>query len=80
LIIWRTEDAVLDWFILHHDRYELLQPEDGGLLRSGMFPGLWLDSSSLLAGRMSAVLEQLRRGLDSAGHRTFVAELQESTG
>ena len=44
-----------------------------GLLKSRVFPGLWLDAGALLGGEMKIVLAALRRGLDSPEHETFVA-------
>jgi hypothetical protein len=60
--------------MLHEGEYQELVPAAGGLLQSGVFPGLWLDAEALLRGDMKEVLAALRRGLDSLEHRTFVAQ------
>ena len=74
--VWRTEDGALDWFIHRGGRYERLEPGTDGLLRSEVFPGLWLDPAALLAGDLPRVLEVLNAGLASAEHEAFVVQLQ----
>ena len=74
--VWRTEDAALDWFVHRGGRYERLEAGANGLLRSEVFPGLWLDPAALLAGDLRRVLEVLNAGLASPEHESFVAQLQ----
>ena len=74
--VWRTEDAALDWFIHRGGRYERLEAGADGLLRSEVFPGLWLDPAALLAGDLRRVLEVLNTGRASPEHESFVAQLQ----
>ena len=63
------------WHVLAGDRYELMQPDTGGIWRSRGFPGLWLDGKSLLAGDLARVLACLHAGLESPEHKQFVGEL-----
>ena len=72
-LVWRTEDGALDWFVERGGRYERLAPGEDGLLRSEVFPGLWLDPAALLRGDMAAVLAALQRGLGSPEHAAFGA-------
>lgn len=65
-----------DWFILRQGVYEPLEPDAAGVLRSQVFPGLWLAPAALLAGDLAAVLAVLQEGLASPGHAAFVARLQ----
>ena len=74
--VWRTEDGALDWFVHRGGRYEPLATGADGLLRSEVFPGLWLDPAALLAGDLRRVLEVLNAGLVSPEHEAFVAQLQ----
>ena len=74
--VWRTEDAALDWFVHRGGRYEPLAAGADGLLRSEVFPGLWLDPAALLAGDLRRVLEVLNTGLAAPAHEAFVAQLQ----
>jgi Uma2 family endonuclease len=41
-VVWRAEDDELDWFILRGGRYDQLTPGPDGIIRSEIFPGLWL--------------------------------------
>jgi hypothetical protein len=51
-----------------------LVPDDG-IMRSQVFPGLWLGVSDLLAGNIQQVLTVLQAGLQSAEHGAFVEKL-----
>jgi Uma2 family endonuclease len=75
-LVWRVLDGAIDWFRLTEAAYERVVPSDEGLLRSAVFPGLWLDPVALLEGRMIRVLEVLERGLAATGHAEFVTRLE----
>lgn len=74
-IIWRVLDSELDWYVLRGGTFELLLPDAAGVIRSQVFPGLWLDVPALLRGDMPAVLAVLQQGLSSPEHAAFVTEL-----
>jgi len=76
-IVWRTQDAAVDWFVLREGRYESLAAGEDGIHRSRVFPGLWLEATALLAGDMKKVLDVVRRGTESKEHQAFVAQLQK---
>jgi Uma2 family endonuclease len=63
------------WHILEGGRYRLMPPGDDGVWRSRVFPGLWLDGRSLLAGDLRQVLTHLQAGLESPDHHRFAAAL-----
>src|SRR5438552_11559429 len=63
------------WHRLVGGKYELLPVSPEGILRSVIFPGLWLDVQPFLEGDVRRVLETLHRGLASPEHAAFVAEL-----
>ena len=65
-IIWHTRQE--DSFV------ELAAGEDG-IIRSVVFPGLWLDGAALLAEDLERVLAVLQLGLGTPTHAAFVAEL-----
>jgi Uma2 family endonuclease len=65
----------VDWFILREGVYETLTPDDEGLLRSQVFPGLWLQAAALWSGDLAALLAALHAGLASPEHADFVARL-----
>lgn len=63
------------WHVLVGGRYQLLSPDRDGLIRSRIFPGLWLDCKALLERNLQQVLARLEKGLNSPEHRRFVAKL-----
>jgi Uma2 family endonuclease len=75
-IVWRVLDRQIDWFVLREGEYVRLSLGDGGLYRSEVFPGLWLDPAALVGGDTTTVLATLQRGLASPEHIDFVARLK----
>ncbi len=73
--MWRVDDRVIDWFVLRGGRYERLARPADGILRSEVFPGLWLDATALLADDLRGVLAVLSRGIASPEHAEFVERL-----
>lgn len=74
-IVWRRKDNELDWFQLQEGQYVCLQPDNKGVIRSHVFPGLHLNVPALLAGEMKKVQTELQRGLSSKAHAAFVKQL-----
>lgn len=68
------ESRVL-WQRLHGGAYVRLEPHPDGILRSIVFPGLWLDPTAFLAGDGARVMDILDLGLKSAEHQAFVQSL-----
>lgn len=60
-IVWRTEDAEIDWFVLEEGQYIKMKPNRHGKLRRRVFPGLVLDLAAALACDKAKVLAALRR-------------------
>ena len=79
-LVWRTEDETVDWWKLEEDEYRLLPAGEDGVVRSRIFPGLWLDTAALLAGDGAKLMAKLQEGLQSAEHAAFVAELKKRAG
>jgi Uma2 family endonuclease len=75
-VVWRTQEKALDWWSLEGDDYVPLIPQPDGTIKSRVFPGLWLDVNSLLAGNGVAVIARLQEGLKSPEHKVFVESLQ----
>ena len=71
-LVWRTLDEQLDWFELREGEYVPLEPDEQGILRSRVFPGLWLAVTPLLAGDLALVLAELHKGLAADEHTAFV--------
>ncbi|MEH2231405.1 MAG: Uma2 family endonuclease [Nostoc sp.] len=74
-IVWQVLDQKLTWFSLEQGEYLELIPDNEGILRSRVFPGLWLAATELLAGNMQGVLKVLQAGLQSAEHGDFIHKL-----
>jgi Uma2 family endonuclease len=74
-LLWRILDKEFDWFTLHEGEYRRLTPGEDGLVRSHVFPGLWLDIPALLRGDLATVLASLQRGLATSEHAEFVKRL-----
>ena len=64
-LVWRVEDATINWWVLRGNRFELLLPDESGVIRSVNLPGLWLNVPALLRRDRAAVLQTLREGLAS---------------
>jgi Uma2 family endonuclease len=74
-IVWQSFENQLEWFCLVDGDYILLQPDMDGIIRSQVFPGLWLAINALLSNNMGQVLAILQQGLQSAEHQTFAQQL-----
>ncbi|BDI14382.1 hypothetical protein ANSO36C_01840 [Nostoc cf. commune SO-36] len=78
-IVWQVLDQKLTWFYLEQGEYVELAADSNGILRSQVFPGLWLGVAELLAGNMQSVLAVLQTGLQSPEHAAFVERLAAFT-
>lgn len=76
-LAWRVYDVTIDWRVLRNGVYEPITPGPDGILRSEVFPGLWLDAAALVSGDVNALLKAARDGLASPDHAAFVAHLQK---
>lgn len=75
-LVWRVEDDRIDWFVLQDGRYAPLTPDPDGILKSVLFPGLWLDPAAMRRGDLATVLAVLGRGTRSPEHADFAATLK----
>jgi hypothetical protein len=53
----------VDWFGLQEDKYELLPKDDQGVIRSRVFPGLWLNTKALMEADSASLIASLEAGL-----------------
>ena len=74
-IVWQVLDQKLSWFSLQEGEYLELAPNEEGILKSRVFPGLWLAVNELLTGNMQIVLNVLQAGLQSVEHADFIERL-----
>lgn len=75
-LVWKIYNNRIDWFQLNEGEYILLEPDATGIIRSQVFPGLWLAVSAMLEGNLAEVLAVLQQGLASAEHGDFVEQLR----
>ena len=78
-VVWRVYDQQIDWWRLHDGDYQPLVPDDNGVIRSQVFPGLSLNIPALLKGELAAVLATLQGTLASDEHTVFAKRLAENT-
>ncbi len=74
-MVWRTEDRAVDWFSLEATTFVRREPDADGVIKSAVFPGLWLNVEALLADDGHALRASLDAGVASAEHRAFVERL-----
>ncbi len=75
-LVWETIAEEFHWFALENGEYVRLVPDEQHVLRSRVFPGLWLDVHALLSGNLARVLDFVRQGAASPEHAAFAAELE----
>ena len=76
-VIWQSYENQIEWFCLSDGDYRLQSPDADGIIRSQVFPGLWLAVEALLNNQMVQVLEVVQAGLKSPEHSAFVQQLQK---
>jgi Uma2 family endonuclease len=74
-LVWQVYDRKLTWFSLQNGEYVPLPPDDLGIIRSQIFPGLHLAVGYLLAGNRAMVMKQLQEGLATPEYEAFVKRL-----
>jgi Uma2 family endonuclease len=74
-IVWQVLDQKINWFYLDKGEYLNLPVDTDGIIRSRIFPGLWLAVAQLLAGNLQRVLAVLQEGVQSPEHAAFVQKL-----
>lgn len=77
-LVWQTFENRLSWFRLEAGEFVLIEPEPVEVIRSTVFPGLWLDLAALRDGDMMGVLNVLQAGIADAAHQAFVDKLAVS--
>ncbi|MBD2125810.1 Uma2 family endonuclease [Microcoleus sp. ZQ-A2] len=74
-IVWQVLDQTISWFYLEKGEYLDLPTDTDGIIRSRVFPGLWLAVAPVLSGNMQHVLAVLQDGIKSPEHGAFVQKL-----
>ena len=76
-IVWNSGERSLSWFTLHSDQYITLEPDEFSIIRSQVFPGLWLNVDAFVAGDLTAVYQTLQSGIADEAHQRFVEKLNQ---
>ncbi len=76
-LVWLVEEQTIIWFVLNQGEFTPLTADAQGILKSSVFPGLWLNINALLAGELSKALETVQSGLKSPEHKSFVSRLKQ---
>jgi Uma2 family endonuclease len=74
-LVLRSDEAAVDWFALRGGAYERLAADAHGILRSDVFPGLWLDVAALLRADPTALRAGVTAGTATDAHAAFRARL-----
>ncbi len=74
-LVWQVSDRIFDWFCLQDGEYIRLQPDENNIIKSLVFPGLWLAIDSLLNYNLAEVIETVQQGLNTTEHQHFVEEV-----
>jgi Uma2 family endonuclease len=77
-LVWQIYENRLDWFELQEGKFVARQPDADGIIRSRVFPGLYLAVEALLTGNLAEVLAVLQKGLQTEEHTAFVEYLQKA--
>lgn len=76
-IVWQIYENRLDWFSLKEGNYVNLQPDATGVIRSDIFPGLWLSVTALIEGNL-AVSSCVATGITDTGASGFCKASDQS--
>ncbi len=68
-----VEEEEIRWFDLRSNA--LVTADDAGVMRSRVFPGLWIDVTAFFAENLKRLQAVLEQGLASPEHARFVKEL-----
>lgn len=77
-LVFLTLEEEVVWFFLDDGEYKLLTPDDQGIFRSRVFPGLRLQASHVWDGNLTGLMDTLRQGLASQEHIDFAGALERS--
>jgi Uma2 family endonuclease len=76
VVLTEQEPPEVRWLTLDNGRLVPLTPDpEDGLLKSRVFPGLWLDVEAFLAGDLAKVAAAVSEGCTTDGHAAFTRSL-----
>lgn len=75
-LVWQVYEQKIDWFRWREGEYISLPTDEHGIIKSEIFPGLWLSVPALISGNLVAVHSELQKGLATLEHQEFLAQLK----
>jgi len=73
--VWRVEEEGVSWFQQINNQFQPLMADNAGILRSSVFPGLWLDPRALVEMDGAKVLACLQAGMSGSEYRMWRDQL-----
>ena len=70
-LVWLTREKRIEWWRLDGGEYVSLPADRRGMIKSTVFPGLWLDVPALLKDDMLTVQAKLQDGITSSEAAAF---------
>ncbi len=77
-VVIELEPDRIHWFVRRGDHLADLVPDQVGIYRSEVFPGLWLDPPAFFAEDFDRISEVLDQGLATPEHAAFAADLADA--
>ncbi|MFM7449148.1 MAG: Uma2 family endonuclease [Leptolyngbyaceae cyanobacterium] len=74
-LVWLPQEQDFRWYVLQEEGYVQQEADSSGIIKSRVFPGLWLAVNALLADKMQLVLAVLQEGIESEDHQNFLKKL-----
>lgn len=71
-LVFVAYEQEVRWFHLVEGEYQPITADDAGVLRSRLFPGLWIHPDHVWNNNFAAMQALLQSGLDSPEHAKFV--------
>ena len=75
-LIVRPEKKQVTWRELAEGKYREIEPSADGILRSHVFPGLWLDMAALWKGDFAGLAAVVQQGTATTEHAEFLRKLR----
>ena len=79
-LVVQPDQQEIVWRELVDGKYRELKADAGGLLRSRVFPGLWLDLAALWKCDFAGLAAAVQLGVATPEHHAFVLELARKKG
>ncbi len=78
-LVWDVFGESLIWFLNQSGTFQPQTPDTDGILKSHVFPGLWLNPAALLAGKLKEVRATVEAGTAQPEHTQFVKGLESKS-